>query len=375
MTPASLMIALTIMAGQLIKVPAGSNRGVTLLDLVVFILCLIGFLQVKLKLIKPPSFISWALLFSLTAFVSLILTPLTLTTQQYLLSLLYLIRFLLFIVLGWLLASNALISLTKFINQTLLISGMGLAILGLLQFIFLPDLRFLAAFGWDPHYFRTVSTFLDPNFAGAFFVLTLILLISQGKTKHIFFYLAYAALLTTFSRSSYLMFLISGLILSLLKKSKKLAVLVTILFICLWLGFQIYTQLVAKPRNIDREQSASYRLSTWQQGLIIFQKSPFLGIGFNTYKYAIEQFKLGDDQFLESRGSTSNDSSLLFVLATTGMLGFIVYLLFLISLLRVGNLYLVASLSGLLIHSVFANSLFYPPFLLWIMLVSSVPKK
>lgn len=170
------------------------------------------------------------------------------------------------------------------------------------------------------------------------------------------------------------MFFVSGISFSLLKKSKKIFAATIILFVVLMLGFQLYTQLIAKPKGIDRKQSASYRIDTWQDGLSIFQKSPFLGVGFNTYKYALREYKLADEQFLESRGSSTNDSSLLYVLATTGIIGFSIYILFLISILKISiknNYLVVAALSGLIIHSFFANSLFFPFILIWILLKAS----
>lgn len=370
----SWIVALSILGGQLVKIPVGTHGGLTLLDITVIGLILVGFYQTRLHLIKPPKFIIAAIIFITIALLSLILTSLHLTTAQYLTSFFYTLRFSLYILLGWLILSGAFSSLKKNIDQVLLVSGISLAILGLLQFVFLPDLSFTTSAGWDPHYFRTVSTFLDPNFAGAYFALTLLLLMSSPRSNNLIFVVAgmtliYLALLTTFSRSSYLMFLISGLVLSFLKKSKVMVVVVIILFLGLLLGFHIYTQLVAKPRNIEREKSASFRLDTWQQGLVMFQKSPILGVGFNSYRYALGEFSLADDQFILRHGASSNDSSLLYVVATTGIIGLISYLFFLATLLigRRGSIVTVGLL-GLVIHSLFANSLFYPPILIWIIL-------
>ena len=191
--------------------------------------------------------------------------------------------------------------------------------------------------------------------------------------------LVYLALLTTFSRSSYLMFLVSGLTFSFLKKSKIYIFATVMLFALLLVGFQVYTNLVAQPRNIDREQSASSRLNTWEQGITIFQKYPVLGIGFNAYRYGIREFKLGDEQFLQSHGSSSNDSSLLFVLSTTGIIGLLSFLYFLFSLVHANysnkQIIVIPALLGLFVHSLFANSLFYPPILAWILIISAIPKK
>lgn len=368
---------MAITAGQLIKMPLSASSGVTVLDAAVIVFCLPGILKLKFKLKKPPLFVTGALLFLVTASLSLILTPLHLQLSQYFLSFLYTIRFSAYILLGWEIYSGAYPDLSSKIPGIFIYSGLALAVLGLAQFIFFPDLRFLAQTGWDPHYFRTVSTFFDPNFAGAFFILALILLVSlKNRFTTLFFAILYFALLTTFSRSSYLMFLISGLEFSIVRKSKKYFLTTLILFTLLLTGFWIYNRLVATPRNISRSQSASFRLSTWQQGLQIFEKNPLLGVGFNAYKYAVSEYKLGDTEFLKSHGSSSNDSSLLFVVSTTGILGLAAYLFFLFSMLSGSNKrILLPAVLGLIAHSIFNNSLFYPPILGWLILMSAAPKK
>lgn len=378
-----LLLAFAISAGQLIRIPLATG-GVIFLDIIIALLCLRGLVRLKFKLKKPPKQIIVTLLFVAVATVSLILTPLDLKFPEYLISFLYTVRFLLYVLFAWVTFSGAKSDLAgvfgdlkKNIPKVFLLSGISFAVLGLLQFIFFPNLEYLASLGWDPHYFRTVSTFFDPNFAGAFFVLTLLLLTFHlggdldrtPREFYVFFIIIYVALLTTFSRSSYLMFLTSGIVFSFLKKSKIIFLVVLILFLVLMLGFNIYSQVIAKPKNIDREQSASLRHNSWQQGLTLFQKSPILGVGFNAYRYGIRQYNLGGDQFLQSHGSSSNDSSLLYVLSTTGIVGLIIYLFFLWSL-RKQNLILTAGIAGLIAHSLFANSLFYPPVLAWLLLIS-----
>lgn len=378
------ILAFAIAAGQLIRIPIGT-QGITALDITVTLFCLIGLLKIKFYLRKPPIQIAAALVFIAAAILSLIFTPLHLKIAEYAISFSYTARFFLYVLFVWLAFSGAFGNLQKNLIKAILLAGISFALLGLLQFIFFPDLTFLSIAGWDPHYFRTVSTFLDPNFAGAFLVLTLLLIISYLRDRseatprvfYLLFVIIYLALLTTFSRSSYLMFLVSGLTLSFLKKSKKYALATIILFAFLLLGFQIYTLLISTPHNIDRTQSASFRLNTWQQGLTLFQKSPFLGVGYNAYRYGIAEYNLGDQQFLTSHGSSSNDSSLLSVASTTGLLGLITYLYFLWTLIKSfnKNILLTAGIAGMLIHSFFANSLFYPPILAWILITSVTPKE
>lgn len=374
----SWILAFTIIVGQTVKIPL-LNLGVTVLDIVVIFLCLLGLLKLKQTLKKPPIWVLTASIFIFIALLSLALSPLNLDAVQNLASLAYLIRFADFILLGWLIYSGVFPEIKKNISTILILSGVGLAILGLLQLIFLSDLRFLASSGWDPHYFRVVSTFLDPNFVGAFFVLTLLVLFQNRaiaqKWYKLLFVLSYTSLLATFSRGAYLMFIASFAILTILNKSVKLAIFTIILSLGLFLGFTIYSQVVAAPRNIDRVQSAEYRLDSWQQGVKMFLDHPILGVGYNSYRYALRQYNLADEQFLASRGASSNDSSFLFVAATTGVLGLTSYLLFLGSILWSGfkskNYILVAGLTGLIAQSFFANTLFYPFLLLWIILVAA----
>lgn len=375
MSTASLILALAIIAGQLIKIPIFGSRGIVALDLVVVALCLFASYKLKFKFKKPPLFITTASVFISVAILSLSLTPLNLSFNEYLTSFFYTVRFSMYVFLGWVILSKAFDNLRNFLPRILLFSGLSVAILGLLQFIFLPDLIFLGKSGWDPHYYRTASTFLDPNFAGAFFVLTLLTLVSLPKISHkwkVFsFILIYAALSTTFSRSSYLMFLVGFLTFSFLRKSIRLAFLSIILFLALLLSFKIYLPAVNRVTPLDRNDTVSLRFTTWQQGFEIFQKSPVIGIGFNAYNFALKKYSLGTEQFLEGRGSTANDSSLLHILVTTGILGFIAFFIFLFGLIKTAGLKnpaLIAGIAGLLAHSFFVNSLFYPFILIWIIL-------
>lgn len=386
-----LILTFSIISGQFIKVPVSGFSGPVLLDFAVALLNLILLIKLRLQLKKPNLFLNLGLLFSAIAFLSLIFTPLKLNLLEFITSFFYIARFLNYILFGWLIYCDFLKKSKNEIFWVIILSSLGLVILGLLQFFFLPNLSFLTEDYWDPHYFRTVSTFLDPNFLGAFLVIGM-LHATENSQRFIkknlfllFFTICFFSLLTTFSRSSYLMFAVSFATLSILKKSLKMILVTITLSALLMLGFHIYTQVISKPRNINREQSASFRLNTWQQGFKLFSFSPILGIGFNSYKFALKQYNLAPTSFLENRGSSTNDSSLLYVLTTTGVIGFIVYILFLASLAKLAivnmnkkngsGLILLASLVGLIVHSFFNNSLFYPPifFLLILTAITTTP--
>ncbi len=372
----SILLLLSILAGQLLKFPTSGSQGPILLDCFIIIFCFYSFFKLRFKLNKPPVFIKFGFIFVFLQILSLIFTPLHLSFPEYFSSFSYSLRFILYLTAGWIITTGAFNKFKQEIPVTLLRAGVGIAILGILQFIFIPDLKFLAEYGWDPHYFRTVSTFLDPNFTGSFLVLTFILLFSYKDKKAYFIFAAivvYLALLTTFSRSSYLMFAVSGLTLSILKKSRQIFLIFIILFLGLLLGFYSYNKSVTVSKKIDRTQSAQARLSTWQMGLTLFSAHPLLGVGFNAYKYALNEYHLAPEEFTKSHGASSNDSSLLFVLATTGILGLISYLLFLFTAVKTNikkSSLLIAGTFGLIIDSFFTNSLFYPPLLLWFILMA-----
>ena len=85
---------------------------------------------------------------------------------------LYLLRWVVYAGVYFALAGSLVSSV--FLLRGLFLLGTGLAVAGLFQFVFYPDLRNLMYLGWDPHYYRVFSTLFDPNFSGILFVLTLI---------------------------------------------------------------------------------------------------------------------------------------------------------------------------------------------------------
>lgn len=106
-----------------------------------------------------------------------------------------------------------------FIRWVLLGIGGLIAWLGLLQYIFVPDTRFLMNLGWDDHYYRLLGTFFDPNFAGMALVLASIVTFSLHRRLPRYalagvLMLFAVCVALTFSRSSYAAF--AGALLALL---------------------------------------------------------------------------------------------------------------------------------------------------------------
>ena len=233
------------------------------------------------------------------------------------------------------------------------------AILGITQYIIFPDIRSLTVAEWDPHYFRVVGTFLDPGFTGLILVFTLIFFTLR---HHKFLWvLAYIPFALTYSRSSYAAFLASMAYIAWKIKGWKF-------FFGILLLFTLTIYLLPRAPDgegvkLERTNSIQARIDSWVTAWKIFAEHPILGVGFNTYRYA-------QGASLKSHAGAGADSSLLFVAATTGLVGLMAYLWYLKRLFSLEPItyYLIP----LLIHSLFLNSLFYPAVMVWIALLLSV---
>jgi O-antigen ligase len=247
--------------------------------------------------------------------------------------------------------------------KSLVVVGGAAAVFGLIQYFFWPDLSSLEALNWDPHYYRLTGTWLDPGFTGIILVLSLILWWGTNQAGGIWVgVLLYLSLALTYSRSSLLALFMAVAFYSWLKKNYRPVILITVLLVA---------TILCLPRSpggegvkLERVTSAKSRLENWQQTITIFKQKPILGIGFNVFRYA-------QDGSLASHAAAGSDSSLLLVLATTGMIGLAAYLgywwkIFSLSLSKKTkpfSLVVLSSAVALLTHSWFNNTLFYP----WVM--------
>ena len=109
--------------------------------------------------------------------------------------------------------------------------------------------------------------------------------------------------------------------------------------------------------KLERVFSLNQRFANYREGLQLIKLSPVFGLGFNTMRYYRNDFV--------SHAAAGLDSSLLFVLATTGIIGLLTYLNLLKSLWQT-SLLVKLSLSAVLVHSLFQNSFFYPLIMIWL---------
>lgn len=285
---------------------------------------------------------------------------------------LYLIRFAFYSCLYFILVESAVTP--AFLLWGLYGFGSAFSVLGLVQYFLYPDLRNLTYLGWDPHYYRLFSTFLDPNFAGIVIVLTLFLgFYLMVKEKRMWLTLLQivsgVALFLTYSRSSYLAFAM-GVILWIIWKKKWLAGFI----IALVIGFLISLPTPGgKTLRLTRTDSTVARLGNWQEAFGLISKSPLIGYGFNTLPRVQNAKPTLTSQ--PSHAASGIDSSILFLLATTGLIGFISFgwIVWRVSAFFLRNfgqsdmslLYWCIVLA-VGIHSLFNNSLFYAWVMIWL---------
>ena len=350
-----------------------------LTDIFVALTCLVLLLKAPaiIKIIKTDKISIYFLIFAIVGLFSLLVSPVSLTLIEKLISGLYLIRLIayfgVYLALRYLLTIKILSA--KSIMKWLSMSGLALVSLGWLQYLLYPDLRNLYYLGWDPHLKRIFATYLDPNYFGLMMVLTLILLFESSreifirKTSRKITALLSAVFLTlmfTYSRSSYLALLAAAFSYAVLKK--KYVIFGTALILVF-----IIAALLPRPEGIgvrlERVFSAVERAENWREGVKLFTKHPVLGVGFNTVRYAKRQYGLNDAFLMVSHAGAGYDNSFIFIAVTSGMIGLAAYLLFLRQAYFSGNLLVKLSLVAIVIHSFFLNSLFFPWIMLWMWVV------
>jgi hypothetical protein len=377
--------------GEIIRFDLGNNIFLKPLDLIsVFLLLWITFLYIKNKTFRKS--LHWYyFFFPLIGLVSLLINLYWLSPHEFLASFLYLLRWIAYLSIFF-----AIIQLDdqfkKKITKFLIIDGLIILFIGYIQFFFYPNLRNLYYLGWDEHLYRMFSSFLDPNFAGTFFVLYLIfiagLLFTKTKKlgkKTLYFYgglipITLAAIFLTYSRSALLMLIVSGITFFLLLQKRKfiLYLLVSILLFIILISPYFYIE------NLDlfRVNSSISRILSAQHALQIIQSNPLIGVGFDSYRYAQIRFHLitADPRF-PAHSASGDDTSLLFVFATTGIVGLLSYLYLWFRLYKTAKgtykknnfaMIFIASGAGMFINSLFINSLFYPEVLFWLWMIAGL---
>ncbi len=327
--------------------------------------------------------------FVLIGLISLLFNAVYLNLTEFLISFAYLFRY---AALLSIIFVGAYLSETykNKVNIKLIIAGSTMMVFGFIQYLLYPNLKNLYYAGWDDHLYRLFSTFLDPNFAGAFLVLFFVLvfqnIITNFKNKFLFIsysilgVFAFVSILLTYSRSAFIMLIICLITLTIINRLYKFGLIA--LFLCISMFF-LFSNTKIEGLNPFRIASAEARIDTAVQSLEVISKNLIVGVGFNAYRYAQLRYGLRTEHgILNSNADAGTDNSYLFVIATTGIIGFLVYIDFWINILKRVFSYLgsksiypkvaIASIFGLLINTIFINSMFYSLIVIWVFLIIGI---
>jgi hypothetical protein len=378
--------------GEMGRLPFGPGNGLLANDLLLPILISVWIFQKTFVDRQWPKTFLWApfLTFIVIALISLLNGSRFLTLKETIISGLYLIRFIEYFFIAFITYDLAQDNNTKEkCFNGLLISAVAISILGFLQLKVFPDFTQMQDLGWDPHINRLLSTWFDPNFVGGMlaFILSLTsakLIKKDDPTSKRFLIISggiiLIALFMTYSRSSYLALITSLGLIGLLRSRKLIlfGILASLLLVSVSSRAQDrVSDLYYSAKSVLTETyelpdaSARLRLDSWENAIVFIKDHPFLGIGYNTYSFT--QHRYGFIGSLDDHAATGSDSTLLTIWATTGTIGLIAYLWILGSIfwktyhhrdnpLALGVL---TGTIGLLVHSIFVNSLLFTPLLIF----------
>lgn len=246
----------------------------------------------------------------------------------------------------------------------------------------------------DPHVNRLISTYLDPNFLSSILLLPIgiciaFLIRKENRIRNIcLIIILVATLLLSVSRTGILTFsILILLVLTLficIRNNRgvvkvNIIPLLSVYLLALIIPFLLYTyrdsRIIQRIIYMSTDPSALARVTSWQLGINLIKENYLIGIGYNMIG-----FYTGQSSNITSFGM---DSSLLLIVATTGVIGLIAFFCIIFSIMRslrkikVKNrelsIVMRVVLFCSLIASFFNNLIFYPlwlvPFLLTINMI------
>jgi len=355
--------------GQLLKINLdifGLPIGVHLIDVVAsssIILILFG-------QYKYPEYFKYFKAFILVSLFSLMFSLTLFSLPEVIRGSLYFIRLIIyssFSVIVWNIIKDN--TKKKLLLNSLILVSIFVAIFGWIQYLNFPDLRGLLYLGWDNHLFRLVGTFFDPGFTSIILALGTLTafakyLYEKDKKLVIIVVFLLITLLFTYARASYVA-LIGGVLGLFLIKGRKKISLWPILLVLLIIPF--LPRPGGEGVKLERFQSIYNKYGNYKQTIQVIGKYPLFGVGYNNLCSA--RIGLFENEAFKSHACSGSDSSILLIIATTGIVGLLIFTDFAIKLIKninINDFYGVLFISGgiaVFIHSLFVNSMFYP----WVM--------
>lgn len=413
----------SLVAGQLIRLPLPFGEGGVLLSDVLTGVVLAAWILKKLILKERfnTPFLMWPIFgFITVAIFSLAVNRVNITFDEFLASGFYLIRWIeyvgIYFVVSDLVSADSPVGELQYkrarLSSTFLVTAVVLSVLGFIQLKLFSDFSPMTKYGWDPHVGRLLSTWFDPNFLGGFLVIGLMLSIAvvlfyyysdsarQKKLTQftmggltppflsIVVVIIFTALILTYSRSSYLSFLVGFFIMVftfiLINRNKKgflavilLLVIIPVVLAVIAMVLPRVEQRIQGAKSID--VTARARINSWKRAWGAIEDNYLIGVGYNTIRYT------GSISVSKLHSAGGSDSSLLTIWLTTGIIGLLFYLWILASiikksfyvfseknnplLMRAIGLGVLGAIFSVLIHSMFVNSLLYPHIMLGLWLI------
>lgn len=378
-------LSISFFLGQLLRVPFTGEIAFIGLDFTLFVIVAtwlaasLFFDRRKLIALYNHQLFRPFLIFISVCTISLLFNIKFLSSDQLFVAFLYLVRIALYYFTFFIIFSFSE-KKKQVIERAMLITGAGIVSLGYVQLLVYPDLRNIIYLGWDDHYYRMVSVFLDPNFAGLFFVLYFLFILYKiftqykAKTKSYISIMSliavatFVAIFLTYSRTALLSMAVGVAIYLLFLKKIKYLLSICIVGVILVIFF---TNTTYESLNPFRTSSVYARILAAENSLIIIKNDPIIGVGFNAYRYALERYGLSNESKYPQHGEAGTDNSILFVTATTGIIGLLSFLYFWLCIIKSvrKKIYVLASIASFGIGSLFINALFYNFLLMWMIVV------
>lgn len=238
-------------------------------------------------------------------------------------------------------------------SQIFFLSGLITLVIGLLQYLLIPDMRVFQYLGWDDHLNRLTLPHFDPTFTA---VMLSLAMFSFVPTRSTLLYPVFSllAILLTYSRSVWLSLVLTG---ALFIKNKKLLLVASILIL---VTIFVLPRKFGEGTNLLRTYSISSRYESDLSYAKQYKWDLLIGRGMNTLI-----LDSGVSKYINH--ATGPNNSYLYLLLTTGIIGLIGWGKFMYSLYQ-KSLHK-PMLIFFFIASLFNNVMFYPFSLLWILLI------
>ncbi len=268
----------------------------------------------------------------------------------------------------------------KKIQPSLLVTGLLLFVsfllyFGILQYLFVPDTRILFFLGWDDHYYRLISTLLDPGFSGLIFCLGYILVSGllffpkihfspfDRKALQILCVGLAGGILLTYSRASYLAFVVSLLVLLIYfwqKQSRHFVIFHSLVLVVFLVVIPFLPRPAGEGVKLERTSTVISRITTIQANLQLLSTPSQIIFGRGLFVPTVDP----SPTFYAHQPTHARipDNWLLLIFIGTGGVGTILFLFLLFSTFRSLTqrpLFLWIGLIAVLVHGIFNASLTY----------------